>query len=448
MRRIPWIFLATLLAVPLSAQAQPAGQGETPVINGPTRAAIVDSITAVIDSVYVLGEPAEMIVAELRKNLADGAYDEFTDPAAFAQRLYDDAQAINHDGHFDIRALPPANPRAEVARQEEDPTEIERRRRINRSRNYGFRKAEILSGGVGYIRFDQFSHGDDAFLAAAAAMNFVANSNAVIIDLRNNGGGSAAMIRFVAGYLFEENAHLINWDIRAEGKTDQSYSADYVPGQRIIEQPVYILTSGRTFSAAEEFTFDMKNLERATVVGDTTGGAGHTVAGYAFAFDGFRIGIRLPYGRAYNPENDEGWEGVGVIPHITVPAAQALDAAHGDALARLIENEEDEEFRAVLQWDRVEVVSRLEPMKFDPDVMEEYLGRYGPRRIFVEDGEYYYQREDRAPHRLSPLGEDLFQVGDLDYFRLSFERDEGGRIVKIIGLYRGGRTDENLRDES
>ena len=125
---------------------------------------------------------------------------------------------------------------------------------------------------------------------------------------------------------------MINWDIRAMKKTVQSYSADYVPGKRSVDQPVYILTSGRTFSAAEEFTFDLKNLERATVVGDTTGGGGHTVASHMFDFDGFRIGIRLPFGRAYNPENDEGWEGVGVIPDIPVPADQALEVAQLDAL--------------------------------------------------------------------------------------------------------------------
>lgn len=444
MRNVSFLILVLLIATPVLAQ--PAGQGNLPAIDGTTRAAIVDSITAVIDSVYVLEGPAMEIVAGLRKNLADGAYDEITDPSGFAQRLYDDAQAINHDGHFDIRALPPANPAAQAAWQEEDPAEAERRRRMDRAGNYGFRKAEILPGGVGYVRFDQFSHGDDAFRAAAAAMNFVSNGTAVIIDLRDNGGGSAAMIRFVAGYLFEENAHLINWEIRARGKTVQSYSADFVPGQRITEQPVYILVSERTFSAAEELAFDMKNLERATIVGSTTGGGGHTVAGYEFAFDGFRIGIRVPYGRAYNPENNEGWEGVGVTPDIEVPADQALDAAHADALAKLIENEDDEEFRAMLEWDKLEVANRLEPATTDPARMEEYVGEYGPRRIFAEDGRYYYQREDRAPMLLEPLGEDLFRVGDLDYFRLSFGRDDAGRIVKIIGLYRGGKSDENPRE--
>jgi C-terminal processing protease CtpA/Prc len=293
-----------------------------------------------------------------------------------------------------------------------------------------------------------FAHGDEAFEAAAAAMNFLANCNAVILDLRENGGGSASMIRFICGYLFEENTHLINWDIRAKKKTVQSYSADFVPGRRITEQSVYILTSDHTFSAAEEFTFDLKNLERATVVGDTTGGGGHTVASCVFTFDGFRMGMRVPYGRAYNPENNEGWEGVGIIPHIAVPVEQALDAARADALRKIIETEGDERIKSGYQWALADLESRLNPIALSKKEMKQYVGTYGPRRIFIEDGMLYYQRESRPRYEMAPMGKDLFRVGDLDYFRLTFERNKSGKVVKIIGVYDNGRTDENKRDKS
>jgi hypothetical protein len=438
--------LSVLLLTSPASHSQIVGPGELPAIDAGTRAAIIDSITAVIDSIYVLEEPAKRIVAGLKKNLADGKYDDVNDPAEFANRLYEDAQSISHDGHFRIAAMMPLDPAIVEADQDEDPADAERQRRQQRARNYGFKAVEILPGGVGYIRFDQFSHGEDAFATAASAMNFVANSNAVIIDLRHNGGGSAAMIRFLCGYLFEEKAHLINWDIRAENKTVQSYSADYVPGRRLPEQPVYVLTSGNTFSAAEEFTFDLKNLERATVVGDTTGGGGHTVNGYVFDFDGFRILIRLPYGRAYNPENNEGWEGVGVIPDIAVPSEQALEAAHATALRNLIDTEEDEAYKAGLEWALLDLDSRLEPVEISKKQMKEYVGQYGPRRIFIDGGGLFYQRDDRAAMRMEPMAEDLFRVGDLDYFRLTFERDSKGKIVKIVGLYDNGRSDGHDRE--
>lgn len=435
-----------LMLHPPAARAQFAGPGELPSIDAATRAAIVDSVTAVIDSVYVLEEPAKRIVSGLKANLAKGDYDDLTDPAAFAERLYRDAQAIHHDGHFRIVAMPPLDPATAEAGQDQDPAEVERSRRIDRAQNYGFRKAEILPGGIGYLRFDRFGDGEEAFAAAAAAMNFVANSNAVILDLRNNGGGSAAMIRFLCGYLFEEDRHLINWDIRARKKTVQSYSADYVPGQRMAKQPVYVLTSRRTFSAAEEFTFDLKNLERATVVGDTTGGGGHTVAMYTFTFDGFRMSIRIPFGRAYNPVNNEGWEGVGVIPDIPVPAEEALETAHAEALRRLIAKEEDERYKAFLEWALPDIENRIHPMTIAKKEMKPYVGRYGPRRVFIDGDTLWYQREDRPRMRLAPLGDNLFRVGDLDYFRISFERDAKGKVVRIVGHYDDGHTDANERD--
>jgi hypothetical protein len=279
-------------------------------------------------------------------------------------------------------------------------------------------------------------------------MNFISNCSAVILDLRNNGGGSAAMIRYICGYLFPEETHLINWDIRAEKKTVQSYSADAVQGRRIVEQPVYILTSRNTFSAAEEFTFDLRNLERATVVGDTTGGGGHTVQGYVFDFDGFRIGCRLPYGRAYNPKNNEGWEGIGVIPHIPVPAEKALETAQADALRKLVEAEKDESAKAAYEWAIADIDSRLHPVEITPKQMRKYVGVFGPRRVFIENGDLWYQREKGPKYRLVLMAKNLFKVGDLDYFRLSFGYDDAGRIVKAIGLYNDGRTDENPKTGS
>jgi hypothetical protein len=441
------LLAALLVLAPAAyAQVQVARPGQLPPIDSATRAMIVDSVTAAIDSIYVLGEPAKRIAEGLRRNLATGSYAELTDPAEFVLQLERDAQAINHDGHFGIRALMPLD-LSVPAGQDEDPADIELRHRLTRARNYGFQKAEILPGGVGYLKFDQFARGDEAFDAASAAMNFLANSNAVIFDLRQNGGGAAAMIRFLAGYLFEESEHLINWDSRAEKKIVQSHSADYVPGRRLADQTVYILTSERTFSAAEEFTFDLRNLERATIVGDTTGGGGHTVASKVFDFEHFRVGMRIPDSRAFNPKNNEGWEGVGVIPHIAVPAEQALMVAYADALAKLIEAEEDERFRFSLEWAKQDLDSRLSPIELSKKRMKEYVGSFGPRRIFVDDGKLWYQREGRPRRQLEPMGEDLFRVGALDYFRLSFGRNSAGKIIKVIGNYDNGTTNENPKDE-
>jgi hypothetical protein len=208
-----------------------------------------------------------------------------------------------------------------------------------------------------------------------------------------------------------------------------------------------VLTSRRTASAAEEFTFDLKNLERAAVVGDTTAGAGHTVASEFFEFDGFRVAMRLPYGRAYNPENGEGWEGVGVIPDIAVPSEEALSTAHLEALTTLSENTEDEDTRFAIDWALRDVESQLKPVELPQDQLGEYVGTFGPRRFFLDDGALYYQRQNRPAYLLEPMGDDLFRVGGLDYFRLEFGRDDSGAIVKVIGLYDSGNEDENEKSE-
>ncbi len=438
---------ACLLFAAAAVNAQFSQPGTLPSIDGAARAAIVDSVCAVIDSIYVLEKPAKQIVTELKSALAAGEYDDFTDPALFAKRLYDDCQRVNHDGHFRIFALAPLDPSQAAPGQDESPIDVERRKRFFKENNYWFKKAEILPCGIGYLRFDAFANGDEAFKAAAAALNFVANSNAVILDLRNNGGGNASMIRFICGYLFPEEKHLINWDIRAEGKTVQSYSADFVPGKRIAEQPVYILTSRNTFSAAEEFTFDLRNLERAIIVGDTTGGGGHTVSQYVFDFDKYRIGIRVPYGRAYNPENNEGWEGVGVIPHIPVPSDKALEVAKEDAIRKILDTEKDEQFRTRYEWELADIESKANPpAKLTTREMKKYAGSYGPRRVFIKNGGLYYQREKGPEYELVTMGNGMFRVGDIDYFRISFEINGKGRIVKLVGHYSDGRTDGNDRD--
>jgi len=439
------LFILAGLSPLTPARAQWALPGELPSLDAELRAAIVDSVTAVIDTVYVLEDPARPIVEGLRRNLADGLYEGLDDPAVFAEKLSEDAQAIHHDGHFGIRAMQPLDPAVVEAEQDEDPLEVERRRRMDKAQNYGFSRAEILPGGVGYLRFDRFADGDEAFAAAAAAMNFLSNSNAIILDLRANGGGSASMIRLLAGYLFPEETHLINWDIRDLGLTKQSYSADYVPGRRSTEQPVYVLVSGNTFSAAEEFTFDLKNLERATVVGETTGGGGHTVSMQVFDFGAFRVGIRVPYGRAYDPLTGEGWEVVGVTPQIECPADQALDRAHAEALSKLMDEETDEGILASYRWARVGLEARLNPITLTEKKLKDYVADYGPRRVFLKDGALHYQREGRPAMELRPMGEDLFAVEGLDYFRLEFERGERGKVVRIIGLYDNGRTDSNER---
>jgi C-terminal processing protease CtpA/Prc len=191
-----------------------------------------------------------------------------------------------------------------------------------------------MPGNIGYVKFNMFTPGQAAQETAAAAMNFVANADALIFDLRENGGGSPEMIAFLSGYLFDRKVHLNSFYNRETDETEEWHSREDVPGRRFGEtKPVYVLTSGRTFSGAEEFTYNLKNLKRATIVGETTGGGAHPVNARDIAG---RFTLMVPFARAINPITKTNWEGTGVEPDTKVPAADALDAALESARNRVI----------------------------------------------------------------------------------------------------------------
>jgi hypothetical protein len=209
--------------------------------------------------------------------------------------------------------------------------------------NYGLARAEILPGNVGYLDFLYFTSPKIAGDTYSGAMAVVANSDALIIDLRRCGGsGSVEAIPFLCTYLFAEPVHLNDIYWRASDSTQQFWTLPSVPGRRYLNKPVYILTSRHTFSGAEEMAYDLQNLKRATIIGDVTGG-GANPGGTRRVNDHFAVWV--PFGRAINPYTKANWEGQGVIPDVKVPASQALVSAHLTALKDLVAQEKAPELR-------------------------------------------------------------------------------------------------------
>jgi hypothetical protein len=299
------------------------GVGETRPVSADDRARVVAEAARALREGYVYPEVGAAMAAALESNLKSGAYDNVADEATLAARLTSDCRAVSKDRHLRVNVAPDEGS-AEGEDRHGPPIEE------MRAENYAFREVELLPGNVGYLRFDLFLETDEARATGAAAMAFLRHCDALIVDLRGNGGGSPEMIRFLTSYLFEERVHL-NDMVDRDGKVVEEYwTLEEVPGARLKKDlPVFVLTSGRTFSGAEEFAYNLKNLERAVIVGETTGGGAHPVR--PARLDA-RFVMTVPFMRAQNPISRTNWEGTGVEPDVKVPSGEALDAAQ--SLAR------------------------------------------------------------------------------------------------------------------
>lgn len=213
------------------------------------------------------------------------------------------------------------------------PPEAERARShaIAQRTNAAFVKVERLPGNIGYLRLDQFHAPDEAGPRAAAAMNFLADTDALILDLRNNHGGEPASVALLVSYFYDDAAQVHINDIywHPDNFTRQFWTAPSLPGRRYPQKPVYVLTSHDTFSGGEECAYDLQSLKRATLVGEITGGGANGGMPVKVAE---HFTVFVPAGRSVNPVTKTNWEGVGVKPDIAAPAARALDVAYRAAL--------------------------------------------------------------------------------------------------------------------
>jgi retinol-binding protein 3 len=421
------VLCLTLMATPSHCQLV-ARPGPPKVIDAATQAQIIDSVCAALNDTYVFADVAKKIENFIRKQYRNKAYQNLTDMLAFTQQLTQDIRSINNDRHLNILYIESGAPGPATGGSEQQA-----------AANYQFEKVEHLPGNVGYLKFNEFVAAEEAGPTAVAAMNFLGHSDALIIDLRDNVGGATSMIQLITSYFFDHSVHLNDFYIRKTDTTRQYWTTDYVDGLCMANVDLYILTSSFSFSAAEEFSYDLQNLKRATIVGEVTGGGAHPVT--TFVFPSLGLTVFVPYGRAINPITGTNWEGVGVKPDIEVTRDKAFDVAYGLALKKLSDKIEDPIRKAVLTWllDGQEALAN--PMKIGPEILKDYVGTYGARMITLENNELYYQREGRPRFRLIPMATDKFALDGLDNFRVQFVRDGTGSVVEFVGMYDDGHTD-------
>ena len=325
-----------LPSAPLGAQS-PVAPGGEPAITPAVRAAVLDSARAVLRAMYVDADTGRRIANALTSRQRQRGYDSLSSPAAFASAVTTDLRSVNRDQHLGL--LPPRVRRMVPM----PPAGGEPERRVIMAgpggddparRNFGLRKVEVLSGNIGYLEVAGFDEGPGADTAIASALRLLAHTDAVIIDLRRNGGGSGEMSHLLFSHFFDGTPRpTIRVRDRLDGTDTVLSTLATVPGPRRPTVPLYVLTSSRSASAAEEFAFVLANAGRATIVGERTAGAGHM---NRFVDVGHGFQLSVSYTRVSDATTGKEWEQVGVSPTIAADASSALDVAlrHAQAAVR------------------------------------------------------------------------------------------------------------------
>ena len=326
-------------ASPALARQMPGAPGQSDMtITASERQTVINSLIRDLNGNYVFPELAKKVDLALRQKHKRGDYDTITSARMLSDTLTQDLQALTKDKH--LRVMYSARPLPEaVADAKPSPEAAAATLAWLKARNFGVDRIERLPFNVGYLELGGFAPAKDAAETLAAAMTVLAHTDALIIDLRKNGGGDPATVTLLASYLLDERTHMTDIYYRKGNRTEQMWSSDVVPGLRYGQKKdVYVLTSKHTFSAAEDFSFALQGLKRITVVGETTGGGAHPGDNMRLTshFSAF-----VPNGRSLGPVTKANWEGVGVTPDVKVSAEDAMKTAQIAILKKMAAAEQD-----------------------------------------------------------------------------------------------------------
>lgn len=435
-------FTLSLLGAALSLAPQAGAAQQAPAaLDQATRVAVVDSVALLLERMYVDEAVGRDVAREVRRRVRDGAYAEAA-PAAFAQRVMADMQALSRDKHLQLYYDPKPGPMlgTMVRGARRPPLSAADSLRMARS-NYFLDRVERLEGNVGYLKISQFVTTDFSREAAAAAMAFLANSDAVILDLRGNNGGAPDLVDFILSYFHgPEPVKLSETYSRAFNAREERWTLAELPGRRIPQADLYVLTDRNTFSAGEYLAYAVQQLRRGTVVGETTGGGGNGVAPYPVGA-GFRLYVSL-----FRQEMGPGWERTGVKPDVEAAGEDALAMAHRMALEKLVAAAGDPQLRREREWalEWARAVSR--PVRPGAEDLARYAGTYGTRTVSVEGSTLFAGVGSGRRVALTPAGGDVFLAPRGGRYR--FERDAEGRVSALVVESTGGAPLRELRAES
>jgi hypothetical protein len=321
--------VAVVLSAGLASAVVFADARESAELTKSQKQEAVEALAKTLEQTYIFEDLGKRAASDLRASLKSGKYDSFVGGEAFAKAIHAQVNGIIKDAHFHVQYNPQGFSTDREANQVSTDDAAAEREMVRRT-NAAFEKVERLPGNVGYIKFNMFFSLADAKRPAQSAMEFVENTDALIFDLRDNGGGEPETVQFICSYLFEGKPVHLNSLIWRDGRKEEFWTIKDVPGTRYLNKPVYVLTSKNTGSAAEEFAYNLQQLKRATVIGGVTWGGANPGA---FVPLGSHFMAFVPNGRAENPYTKDNWEGKGVKPDVEVDPAKAINRAHRLAIS-------------------------------------------------------------------------------------------------------------------
>lgn len=409
---------AVMVAAPAAAKERfPQPPGEASAVLAPDAIdALVAELAQLAEQRYVDREGGEKIARHLRANSAQGQYAPITNPVRLAARLSADMYAAVPDLHLRVAYEP--NRAAEtmnggmIRRAGGGPQPVARidarsTGAIARS-NFGFDAVERLDGNVGYLKLSRFVPLDLSAPTATAAMQFLSSTDALVIDLRGNIGGSPDLVNFlVSHFLGPDPVNLMTRYIRDEDREETLASLRELPGGRRTGSPLFVLVDGNSASSAEMLAYFVQRQGIGTVIGQTSSGAGQ--GGTMFPLGSGLLAF-MPITRIID---GPGWEDTGITPDIETQPAAARDTAHRAALRALIERGGDDQARREREW-ALEILSPSVPAS-DGRQLARFEGQFGARRFDSRDGALVVTGPRNRIEKLAQVGANVFRGSSQRY---------------------------------
>ena len=432
--------MSLLFIVPFTVTAQRSDRAITPT----EQKELIDKAFVILKKNYIFPQKLVHMEATINKKRESGAYAKGTTVEDFLKNLNTDLETLSNDRHVNIFFDPVrvAQVDAEARNKSKEPAYVPTFLERAKYENYMVRKAERLDGNVGYLKFNSFVDAALSKPTLVAAMNFLHNSSALIIDLRQNGGGHATTCAFLLSYFLPDSTLLMQGRSRANNEVTKSYTVKDAAVQKFEKSmPLYILTSGRTSSAAEAFAYVLQAQRRAVIVGDTTNGEANP--GYQFSLNS-EMYMMVPAFESTNPITKTNWQGRGVVPDVAVAADKALTMAQAAAYGQLAATTTVKERKTMYDWMATGMMAEVAPAPATGIDLTLFAGDYADnRKISFKEGQLFYERTGSTggPQKLVLLKEALFSLEGLPFFRVRFVKNEGGRVTGLQGLYDDGKEE-------